>query len=157
MSNVSPPAQDMSDVVQYKQVLAAYDGSKNADRALSRALSIAKEQHASLRIVVVVNTTIPAYSPYVPVLPSSAFDNLLRSGKEILNGAIERCNAVSGDVSGTVEEGHAAEEILRIAAEQQVDLIVMGRRGLSSVERFLMGGVSSAVVNNSKCDVLIVK
>ncbi|MDA4115075.1 MAG: universal stress protein [Thaumarchaeota archaeon] len=40
---------------------------------------------------------------------------------------------------------------------RRADLGVIGRRGLSALERLLMGGTSSAVVAHSKCDVLVVK
>lgn len=56
-----------------------------------------------------------------------------------------------------VEEGYPAGCILNLAAGSCADLIVLGRRGISGVERFFLGGVSSNVVAHSKCDVLVVK
>lgn len=100
---------------------------------------------------------LPAFSPYSPSLPLSAYEEVLQGGKDTLARAVERAKQSLGDVSGFLQDGQAADEILNVANEQKIDLIVIGRRGLSAVERFLMGGVSSAVVNHSKCDVLVVK
>ncbi len=47
--------------------------------------------------------------------------------------------------------------ILTLATEYKVNLIVVGRRGMRALERFLMGSVSTAVINHAKCDVLVVK
>jgi len=55
-----------------------------------------------------------------------------------------------------VREGHPAEEILTIAEEQAVDLIVVGSRG-GRQHRFLMGSVSREVTNSSHIAVLIAR
>jgi len=78
-------------------------------------------------------------------------------GGKSLAGAVETAKKTLQDVTGFVRDGQAADMILRVAEEQHADVIVLGRRGLTGLERFLLGGVSSAVVNHSKCDILIVK
>jgi len=52
---------------------------------------------------------------------------------------------------------NAANEILRITKEEKVDLIVMGDRGLGSVERLFLGSVSDKVSRHSACPILLVK
>jgi nucleotide-binding universal stress UspA family protein len=127
----------------YEQILLAYDGSKNAQSALSRAASLAETCRARLTIVVVV--------------PPSAYEETVKSGNEVLGKAVAKARRTVGDVTGVLRDGQAADEILAAAEEQRADLVVIGRRGLSAVERLLMGGTSSAVVAHSKCDVLVVK
>lgn len=127
----------------YRRILVACDGSENAERALTRAIALAKENGTALIVVVVV--------------PPSAYDKELQYGRDILANAVETAKRAVGDISGVLCDGQAADEILNIATEQNVDLVVIGRRGLSGIERFLQGGVSSAVVTHSKCDVLVVK
>jgi nucleotide-binding universal stress UspA family protein len=65
--------------------------------------------------------------------------------------------SIKPEATGSVEEGYPADCILNMAVTDRADLIVMGRRGISGVERFLLGGVSSSVVSHSKCDILIVR
>ncbi len=127
----------------YSQLLLAYDGSENSERALSRAISLAKEHGAALSIVVVV--------------PPSAYEETVENGRKILGKAAATAKRVLGEVSEVLRDGQPADEILQVAEEQNVDLIVIGRRGISGIERFLQGGVSSAVVSHSKCDVLVAK
>ena len=53
--------------------------------------------------------------------------------------------------------GDPAEEILRLANIHQVDLIVMGSRGLTGIDRVLQGSVSSEVLQLAPCSVFVVK
>lgn len=146
-----------STVTQYKKILVGCDGSVNAERALDRAIQLAEQDEAALRILVAVNTVLPVFSTISQSLPDSAYEEILEDAKEGLARAISKAKQRVDDVSGVVKDGHAAEEIIKYAAESGVDLIVIGRRGISAVERFLIGGVSTSVVSHSKCDVLIVK
>jgi nucleotide-binding universal stress UspA family protein len=56
-----------------------------------------------------------------------------------------------------VETGDAAETLMRIAAERQVDLIVVGARGLSGRDRYQLGSASEKVVRHARCSVLVVR
>ncbi len=137
MTRAPSPAAD------YDRILLAYDGSKNAESALSRATSLAETCGARLTIVVVV--------------PPSAYEETVKSGNEVLGRAVAKAKRTVPDVTGVLRDGQPADEILTASQEQGADLVVMGRRGLSAVERLLMGGTSSAVVAHSKCDVLVVE
>jgi nucleotide-binding universal stress UspA family protein len=78
-------------------------------------------------------------------------ENLVRAAQDIAKSAGLK-NVYASD-----EEGQPADMILTLAAEYKSDLIVVGRRGMRGLERFLMGSVSTAVINHAKCDVLVVK
>ena len=56
-----------------------------------------------------------------------------------------------------IVRGDPAEEIIRLANIYRADLIVIGSRGLTGVKRILQGSVSSQVVENAHCSVLVVK
>ncbi|MDN5943365.1 MAG: universal stress protein, partial [Nitrospira sp.] len=53
--------------------------------------------------------------------------------------------------------GNPAEEIMKVAAKQQADLIVMGAQGLGAMARFVLGSVSTRVVQHATCAVLVVR
>ena len=55
----------------------------------------------------------------------------------------------------TLTAGDPAGELLRMANEDAVDLIILGARGLSAVQRLLLGSVSEAVLRDAQCAVLI--
>jgi nucleotide-binding universal stress UspA family protein len=141
----------------YKRILVGYDGSENAKRALARAMALSTEQDSAIRIVVVVTTALTIYGPSAPYLLPGFPEQIIKEGKRSLEEALNTAKDAGRKVSGSVEEGHPSEIILRLAESEGIDLIVLGRRGISGIERFLMGGISSSVVDHSKCDVLIAK
>jgi nucleotide-binding universal stress UspA family protein len=53
--------------------------------------------------------------------------------------------------------GRPAEEIMKVASKHRADLIVMGAKGLGAIARFLLGSVSTRVVQHSSCSVLVVR
>ena len=142
MTNVAAPVTSPGPSA-YKRILVAYDGSKNAERALTMAITLAEENETALTVVVVV--------------PPSAYDAELSTVRTSLRMPSKLPRGLFVTLSGVLRDGQAADEILQVATEQNVDLIVIGRRGVSGIERFLQGGVSSAVVSHSKCDMLVVK
>ena len=141
----------------YKKILVGYDGSDNAKRALERALSLSTTQGSAIRVVVAVSTTLIVYGPTAPYYPPDYAEQVVKEGRKLLEAALGEVKGAGRSASGSVEDGHPSEVILRLAESEGADLIVLGRRGISGIERFLLGGVSSSVVNHSKCDVLIVK
>lgn len=144
-------------VRSYKKILVCYDGSENAMRGLERAINIMKTSGGELTILVVVETlTYRVYN--LARYYHDLRDDMLDYGKEMLSRALEVAK-VRGvpEAKGCIEEGHPADMILAKCADLNADLIVMGRRGLRGIQRYLLGSVSSAVVDHSKCDVLIVK
>jgi nucleotide-binding universal stress UspA family protein len=153
------PKQDPGSTEErrYRRILVGYDGSQNADRALSRAASMAKEQDASLRIVYVLNVPMLASAPFAPPIPQGIFDGLTKDGKEIVSRAIRAVSSMAPQASGSLEVGYPAATILDIATTDGCDLIVLGRRGASRMERFLLGSVATSVTSHSHCDVLIVE
>ncbi|MEM1903613.1 MAG: universal stress protein, partial [Pyrobaculum sp.] len=56
-----------------------------------------------------------------------------------------------------VRSGNPPTEILNYAEEREVDLIVMGSRGLSAIQRLVLGSVSQTVVSRARVPVLVVR
>ena len=128
------------DFKTYKRMLVGYDSSENAKRALARAIALSTEQGSAIQIVVVVTTVLTVYGPTAPYYPPGFPEQIIKEGKRSLEEALNTAKAFGSNVSGSVEDGHPSEIILRLAESEGIDLIVLGRRGISGVERFLMGG-----------------
>ncbi len=148
----------MSRKAIYGRVLVGYDGSDNATRALNRAIEIARQSNGELRIAVVADTTSFTASAATGGVYRRYDEKTRENAKNLVDAALDAAKAAGlRDVYGSVEEGQPADMILTLATEYKADLIVVGRRGIRGLERFLMGSVSSAVINHAKCDVLVVK
>jgi len=132
-----------------KKLLIAVDGSKYADRALEYAVQLAKNYNAKLALVhVEEDKLIRIGGPQV--------ENCIGTvGECILKDAATKVEGVKFDKK--LEYGSPAEVIIKIAKKADVDIIVMGSRGLSSIGRFLLGSVSDDISMHARSSVLIVK
>ncbi len=148
----------MSRKAVYQMILVGYDGSDNAGRALNRAIELGKQSNAELRIAVVADTMSFAASAATGGIYKRYDEQTRENAKSLAGAALDRANQAGlKNVYASAEEGQPADMILTLATEYKADLIVVGRRGIRGLERFLMGSVSSAVINNAKCDVLVVR
>lgn len=143
----------------FKKILVAYDGSDCGKEALKTAVDfMEKDAEAHLHIIH-VKDTLPAnvYGLYGPTLAQNLIDEfeeaanrLLTEAQEIVSGYKERC-------SFTKLAGNVAEEIVNYTNDHAIDLVIIGSRGLGAVKGMLMGSVSSRVVQQADCHVLIIK
>jgi nucleotide-binding universal stress UspA family protein len=136
-----------------RRILAAFDGSKNADEAFESALDFAALCGARLQVVSVA--TPP--EPPTRVETEAALDAASRHYEELFEGLRRRAQARGVDLATRVLVGHAAEQILRLAADTGADLIVVGHRGHSTIREWLFGSTSRRVVSHATCSVLVVR
>jgi nucleotide-binding universal stress UspA family protein len=133
------------------KILFAYDGSDEARRALRYASRLGEND--SVIVLSVATKLIEA--------PSTAQFTEPGHGPESVREGIDEVREIMGDAGVEAEFismiGNPAAEILNTAEERGVELIVVGRRGLHTVERFLMGSVADRVVQHAGCDVLVVR
>ncbi|XP_047977862.1 universal stress protein in QAH/OAS sulfhydrylase 3'region-like [Salvia hispanica] len=116
--------------------------------------------------IVHVIEPFPTYMlPGAPaVFPSTSIVRSVNKAQEenasaILSRAIDMCTQTNQDVhiNTSIIEGDPKEMICDLAEQMQVDLIVIGSRGLGKIKRALMGSVSNYVIHHAKCPVLVVK
>jgi nucleotide-binding universal stress UspA family protein len=137
-------------VIQMKVVLA-YDGSDGAKRALETMVAL----HHEGDVVTVVNSAegLPLFG-YAGTLPTPEEE------KERHRQAIEAQAALAEQgIEATVVERHGdpAMAILDEADSEGADLVVMGTRGISTAERWLVGSVSTKVLHHAHCSVLVAR
>lgn len=140
-----------------ERIVAAIDGSENADHALALAADLAARYGAVLTLLTVVPTPvaltygIPTYEPPSPESIHAIYDELLASRKaRVQTPRIPRVETVKLG-------GNVVEELLTYLEKERPDLLVMGTRGLSAGRRLLMGSVSDALVHHAPCPVLVVR
>ncbi|MDU4202567.1 MAG: universal stress protein [Negativicoccus succinicivorans] len=148
-------------MIHYNEVLLPADGSENGVRALQHAIELVKLSGGTLLICHVANVVsvisgfdqIPSGSGYVS---EQMAEDLEEKGKEILEKLVRMVPA-DIPVKTIFEVGSPGPTLSAIAEKYNVDLIVMGSRGLGPLKGIFMGSVSSYIVSHAKCPVLIVK
>jgi len=130
----------------YKKILIATDGSEHIKKVIPHAIELAKLSGAELHAV------------YVMYITTEGLENYLRNEGEEATDYIEKQAGEEGlSVEKWILKGHPAEEILKFADEQSVDMIVMGTLGRSGIEKFGLGSVADKVIRNSRIPVMTVR
>lgn len=111
-------------------VLVATDGGESADAAATRAIDVAAAQAAAVHALYVVDRTYPAMSSYDFVVEEEE-----SQGEAALDAVRSKAEGRNLDVTLTLRRGKPFEEILRYAAENDVDTIYMGTNKRSGIER----------------------
>jgi nucleotide-binding universal stress UspA family protein len=126
---------------------------------LDFAIDLANKYQSQLVLVHVVMRQIYAINPpEAGILAGTAIVRELETeGKTILTQGEEKVKAQGLPVEARLRQGVPAEELLRAAADEKADLMVLGSRGLSQVRAFLLGSVSDKVSHHAKCPTLIVR
>ncbi|HAP66594.1 MAG TPA: hypothetical protein DCQ99_02010 [Nitrospinae bacterium] len=137
----------------YKNILVAFDDSEFSKAALKEASIWVMKHGGKVILIHIIN-------PDRDILGISK-TNLkwhLEKAKKLLNKTGEDAKSDYGiDVESIVIEGKPSDVILDIAREKNADLISMGTYGKKKLKRLILGSVTSHVVVNSPCDVLVVK
>jgi nucleotide-binding universal stress UspA family protein len=134
-------------------------------RALNKAVQIAKNCDGKITLIHVYSVlrvgVVPMAMAEPVALPPEIIDRLAaavrESGSSILENAKKKVEAEGVQSQALLREGHVVEEILKAAKEENVDLIVIGARGLSTLKEFVLGSVSHGVALNAPCPVLLMK
>lgn len=141
---------------QYEKILIATDGSENARNATSYALGLAKTSGAELYTVYVISN-VDLYAGIRDVAwAESMNEHFLKEGEEANKEVFEEGKAAGIEVKPFILEGNPGEEIVDFAEANDIDMIVMGTRGKTGVNRFLLGSVADKVVRHSKKPVLVI-
>lgn len=146
--------------MQVRSILLPTDFSECAGHALPAAASLARTWGARLICLHVIEPIVPTigWTPVAEPLPvadiseqteDSAAHELPKVGRR------EECTGL--DVEDVIVRGEATSEIVRVAKERGVDLIVISSHGRTGLDRMLFGSTAEAVVRYAHCPVLVVK
>ncbi len=125
------------------------------------AKEIAVQFGASIEIIHVTTSyeiSSPVPAPYLPVTYDGNFFEEIRQAalKSIQERYVGKLpEGLSYAVN--LESGYPATEILRVAEEKEIDLLVMGSRGLTGIAHVLFGSTADRVVRRATCSVLAVR
>ncbi len=144
----------MKGEISMKKILAAYDGSKESGKAVQTAISLAREFGSSLTVMAVIPE--PYLAELVEFDRIRILDTLSKDAKNALSRLKEQATGVAA-IKTLIKFGSPAAEILDEAAKMKASLIVTGSHGRHGAQRFLLGSVSSKIVDHAPCSVLVVK
>ena len=130
-----------------RRILFATDGSSSSTKALQFLTKQFK----------IKSETEPLDISLVHVMPFLRYTVLKEAGEKLLAQERAKLEKAGYRVTEFPRVGLAAEEIMKMVNLLQPDLIVTGAKGRSAVARFLLGSVSTKLVHQSACSVLVVR
>jgi nucleotide-binding universal stress UspA family protein len=136
------------------KILIPYDGSEESEKAYVMGLDLASKYSAQ---VIVLSVARPPEPP-VAVETEAVLDAASEYYRKRFDLLKQRAAAFDIDPRFEVEVGHPAEQIVRLANEENVEMIVMGHRGGGSfLQRWRLGSIARRVMNYAQCTVVVVR
>jgi nucleotide-binding universal stress UspA family protein len=135
------------------KILVPVDGSAYSLKAVETACDLAKAQAPATLV-------LTAVAIQMPMLEEGAY--IAEKMKVLAEAALVKAKEVAQGKGVTpavilATGASPADEIVRVAKDQQADLIVIGSRGLAGKTRSFLGSTASQVVTYSPCSILVVK
>ena len=144
----------------FKNILVPVDGSENAFEALKVAISLHNSLDAELYILSVYREHrlwSASVSMVRPELTGSTDDALRDYAREVAENSKKYALEQGVEkVRSFYMGGGPARMIIKFSKEHDIDLIVLGSRGMSDSEKYLLGSVSHKVTSLAECPVLVV-
>lgn len=138
----------------FERILVPTDGSEEAEAVIERAMNIAEMYGATIEALFVADSRIQG------VVPEEAEDAvraaLQSEGEDATDGIATVAREREVPIRTVVRDGIPHQTILEHAAENDVDLIVMGTHGRSGIERQLIGSVAERIVRMAPIPVMTV-
>ena len=140
-----------NEAARLRRIALATDGSDASAKALEFVLtrfqadrSIGKDGRAPIHVSVIHVMQVSNYQE-------------LKDARKLLKQSVRKLIKAGFTAEAVCQPGNPAQEIMKAAAKQHAGLIVMGAQGLGAIARFLLGSVSTRVVQHSSCSVLVVR
>ena len=133
------------------RILLATDGSKSLEKALHflstklRADVCNSDGGSPLEVTI------------VHAMPFLKYPEPKDAGGKLVRRYAAELHKAGYVVDEVCRLGNPADEILKVASQKTIDLIVTGAKGLGAIARFLLGSVSTRIVQHSSCSVLVVR
>ena len=134
----------------FKKILVPLDGSKLAEKILSRVEWLAKIHDAEVTLLrVALSSSFPGTNPVQHQL------NVVREAEEYLAKVEEWLRGVGVKVNSVVRYGNDAQEIVEHARDRDFDLIAMSTHGRTGLAQFVLGSVTNKVINTAPVPILL--
>jgi nucleotide-binding universal stress UspA family protein len=134
----------------FKHILVAVDGSNYSQQALPTTIEVARKFDSDVFVLHVSEHTRGRAVVYSTESPAEATRLVGNAVKLIRDAGV----TVKGHLSD-VAAGHVAKAIVETASANNIDLIVMGSRGLSDIQGLLLGSVAHEVIRMTEVPVLV--
>ena len=141
-----------NEAVPLRRIALATDGSDASAHALEFVLTKFQPDRSTGK-----GGRAPIHVSVIHVMPFLKYPELKEAGHKFIEQSVQKLIKAGFTAEPVYQLGNRAEKIMKVASKHHADLIVMGAKGLGAIDRFLLGSVSTRVVQHSQCSVLVVR
>ncbi|KYH42601.1 MAG: UspA domain-containing protein [Candidatus Bathyarchaeota archaeon B63] len=148
------------------RILVPIDDSKPSMKALELAMDLAMKYKSRICIVNIIPThqlyhwliaLRSTFSHETLFIPTSLIREMEEEARSLLISTLLSIRSIGIESYAIMGKGHPASEIVRIAKEENIDLIVIGSKKPSIFAGLLFGNISRSIISKAPCPVLVVK
>ncbi len=140
-----------------KRYLLAVDGSEYSKKAAEKAMELAVSTTVGVTVLNVVNEQIVMPTWHDPEISDMIRNKSFEEAEDLVNKIKEDLVKNGVKVNTVIKHGNVAEEICNEASSGEYEMIIMGNRGLSGIQRVIVGSVTNKVLHCASVSVYIVK
>jgi nucleotide-binding universal stress UspA family protein len=137
-----------------KKILIAHDGSKTSEKALKKALEIGVKFDSQITVISIIPEL---YLTELTAMDRMRITETLTAETEKMMDRLKTRAEKIRPIKTVIRQGDPAEEVIDTAKKMKADVIITGSHGRHGAQRFLLGSVSSKIVDHAECAVLVVK
>jgi len=152
---------EASEGAMFSRILVAFDGSKDAAKAIRLASQLSSRFSAELIVVHVFSSPTVALSA-ASGMPGPDYremeDASREAGQRVLDRGLQLASGAGAKAKGElIEAPSVVEAIANYAENQKADLIVVGTRGMTGFRKLILGSVSAGLISHAHCPVLVAR
>lgn len=140
----------------FSKILVPIDGSENSKKAYSYASYLSKNLKGEITILHVADAPPTVYLQSQKVL-DELLEKYSKAREKVFDEYQELAERESIKIKTKVIFGNPGQEIVKFSLKDEFDVIIIGNRGIGHLKEMIIGSVSSTVIHDAKCPVLLVK
>lgn len=146
---------------RFDKIMVAFDGSDDSVKAVGTACTIAAKFGSSVTVVHVFAPPMLVYGSVagIPMPNYSELDDAAReAAQKTLSRGVQIAKDNGAKATGELLEAQSTvQALVEFSANEKINLVVMGTRGMSGFKKLVLGSVSSGLVTHAGCPVLVVR
>ena len=146
---------DMPQSKEFNKIILAVDGSDASKKAAQKAFVLSKETGIPILVIHVVHIPASSITPALTTPMADVMEAMKKHGESILDEIVKMGSDMDVHVEKRLVDGIPDDQIIKIADKN--DLIILGSKGHSTLDRILIGSVSEKVLHHSNATVMIVR
>ena len=140
------------EAVPLKRIALAIDGSSASAKALEFVRTVFEPARSSDK-----GEQAPIHVSVIHVMPFMRYPEVKEAGRKLVDQSVRKLVKAGFTAEPVCQLGKPGKEIMDVAARHHAELIVMGAKGMDALSRFLLGSVSTRVVQHANCSVLVIR